>query len=301
MLGLADMYESLQMVAVHLKAIFGFIDKESTVVEKKHAVELAKVSGNVVFDSVSFGYKDDQPVLKGVSFEAHRGETVALVGPSGAGKTTLCDLLCRFYDPTSGAVIVDGVDLRDVTLDSLRSSIGVVLQDTALFNDTVYNNIAYARPDATEDEVRRAARIARADVFIDQLADKYESNVGERGCKLSAGQRQRIAIARAVLADPAILIFDEATCNLDAESERLVQRALRELGKTKTIFVIAHRLSTIRHADQILVVKDGEIKERGTHTSLLALGGVYASMVTEQQLGETPEQVLSPDLVCAAA
>ncbi len=243
---------------------------------------LPRVEGRVEFREVSFEYQAGAPVLRSVSFAARPGTSTALVGPSGSGKSTLIGLVAAFHRPTSGTILVDGRDLARVRLSDYRSQLGVVLQDNFLFDGTVLENIAYARPEASEEEVRRAAAIARCDDFVAELPEKYETVVGERGVKLSGGQRQRVAIARAILADPRILILDEATSSLDSESEALIQEGLAELMKGRTTFVIAHRLSTIRKADTILVVEGGQIVERGRHEELLTRGGRYADLYTRQ-------------------
>ncbi|MCA1611449.1 MAG: ABC transporter ATP-binding protein/permease [Acidobacteria bacterium] len=243
---------------------------------------LSRIDGRVEFERVTFEYEKDVPVLKGVSFVAEPGTSTALVGPSGSGKSTMIGLVAAFYRPTGGRILVDGRDLEDVRLSDYRAQLGVVLQDNFLFDGTVLENIAYARPDASDEEVLRAARIARCDDFVEKMPDTYETIVGERGIKLSGGQRQRVAIARAILADPRILILDEATSSLDSESEALIQEGLSELMRGRTTFVIAHRLSTIRNADTILVVEAGEIVERGRHEVLLARGGRYADLYNRQ-------------------
>ena len=243
----------------------------------------AEVRGRVAFENVSFTYPGaDEPVLEDLSFEAHKGQTVALVGASGAGKTTLCNLVARFYDPTTGRVTLDGTDLRDIDVEVFRTLLGVVEQDVFLFDGTVADNIGYARRDATRDEVVRAAELANAAEFIDELDLGYETLIGERGVRLSGGQRQRLAIARAILADPRILILDEATSALDTHSERLIQASLEDLMRGRTCFVIAHRLSTITGADLILVLSQGRIVERGTHDELMAAGGRYRGMIEAQ-------------------
>ena len=243
---------------------------------------LPRIVGHVEFRDVSFEYQEGVPVLKNVSFESAPGTSTALVGPSGSGKSTIIGLVAAFYTPTSGAIFVDGENLAEARLADYRSQIGVVFQDNFLFDGTVLENIAYARPEAPKEEVLRAARIARCDDFVQELADGYETVVGERGVKLSGGQRQRVAIARAILADPRILILDEATSSLDSESEALIQEGLAELMRGRTTFVIAHRLSTIRNADAILVVEGGRIVERGAHADLLARGGRYFELYTRQ-------------------
>ena len=231
-----------------------------------------------IFENVSFHYNPDEPVLDDVSFEVKPGQVVALVGPSGAGKTTLADLVARFYDPVSGRITVDGVDLRDFQAKSYRSKLGIVTQETVLFHDTVRHNIGYALEQVSDEAVRAAADAANATEFIERLPDGYDTILGERATRLSGGQRQRVAIARAILRDPPILIFDEATSALDSESERLVQDAIERLLKGRTVFVIAHRLSTIRHADLILVMDRGRIVQRGTHDELIAQGGLYGKL-----------------------
>ena len=260
----------------------------------------AEVRGRVAFENVSFTYPGaDEPVLEDLSFEAHKGQTVALVGASGAGKTTLCNLVARFYDPTAGRVTLDGTDLQDIDVEVFRTLLGVVEQDVFLFDGTVADNIGYARRDATRAEVVRAAELANAAEFIDELDLGYETLIGERGVRLSGGQRQRLAIARAILADPRILILDEATSALDTHSERLIQASLEDLMRGRTCFVIAHRLSTITGADLILVLSQGRIVERGTHDELMAAGGRYRGMI-EAQLTPTESASTAKNLPAAA-
>jgi subfamily B ATP-binding cassette protein MsbA len=243
---------------------------------------LTAVRGDVRFEDVWFEYDKGVPVLKNVSFDSEAGTTTALVGPSGAGKSTLISLVMTFNRPTSGRVLLDGKGLETIRLRDYRSLVGVVLQDNFLFDGTIRENIAYSRPGATLDEIREVSRIAHCDEFIDRFKDSYDTVVGERGVKLSGGQRQRVAIARAILADPRILILDEATSSLDSESEAMIQDGLRSLRKGRTTFVIAHRLSTIVSANQILVLEDGAIIERGSHEELLALGGRYRDLYDKQ-------------------
>jgi len=250
--------------------------------EPKRTVIIGPIQGTVEFKDVNFSYEEGKPVLRGVNFRAEPGTVSALVGSSGSGKSTIISLIAAFHAPSSGTVLVDGVDLSTVKLASFRTQLGVVLQDTFLFDGSIDDNIAFARPGATKEQIREACRIARVDEFAERFDEGYETIVGERGVKLSGGQRQRVSIARAILADPRILILDEATSSLDSESEALIQEGLRFLMKGRTTFVIAHRLSTIRRADQILVVEAGEIVERGTHDSLYELNGRYWDLYTRQ-------------------
>jgi subfamily B ATP-binding cassette protein MsbA len=262
--------------------------------DPRRAVDLPALRGEVVFDRVHFAYEAGKPVLEDVSFCAAPGTVTALVGPSGAGKSTIIGLVAAFYCPASGTVQVDGLDLSSARLASYRTQLGVVLQETFLFDGTIRENVTFSRPDASEAEVLRACRIARVDEFAEGFAAGYDTLVGERGVRLSGGQRQRVSIARAILADPRILILDEATSSLDSESEALIQEGLSYLMQGRTTFVIAHRLSTVRRADQILVVEDGRIRERGTHESLLVARGRYFDLYTRQQ-GVEANRFLAPD------
>jgi subfamily B ATP-binding cassette protein MsbA len=264
---------------VAAERVFEFIDTPARISDPPRAVPLERFERAIAFQDVSFAYRHSEPsmthVLEGVSFTVPKGSVVALVGPSGSGKSTIADLLVRFFDVTGGRVSIDGVDVRDVRLADLRALMAVVPQDTVLFHDTVAANIAYGCPDATAAEIEAAARAAHAHEFVQKLPRGYDTVVGERGVELSGGQRQRIAIARALLRDAPILVLDEATSSLDAESERVIQDALERLLEGRTVLVIAHRLSTVHRADQILVVERGRIVERGTHAQLLAEGGTY--------------------------
>jgi subfamily B ATP-binding cassette protein MsbA len=262
----------VQQASASAQRVFDLLD---TAGERRGGVKPASFEREIRFENVCFEYEPGEPVLRDVSFTARRGEVVAIVGSSGAGKTTLVDMVPRFYEPVRGRVTIDGVDTAEMSLPSLRALMGIVTQETILFNDTVYNNIAYGSPSATREDVERAARAANAHDFIRQMPRGYETVVGDRGAQLSGGQRQRLAIARAILRDPRILIFDEATSALDSESERLVQDAMDRLLAGRTTLVIAHRLSTIRHADRILVLDRGRVAEQGTHAELMERRGVY--------------------------
>ncbi|HHY87842.1 MAG TPA: ABC transporter ATP-binding protein [Chloroflexi bacterium] len=262
--------------------VFDLLDMEATVEDKPDAVEMGRIEGHVRFEEVDFSYEEGQPVLEKVSFEALPGQTIALVGPTGAGKTTMVSLIARFYDPTSGRVLIDGKDLRDVRQLSLRSQMGLVTQEPFLFSGSVMDNIRYGHLDASDEEVMAAAHAANAEEFILRLPEGYQTEVGQRGSLLSQGQRQLISIARAVLADPRILILDEATASIDTRTEVLIQKALGQLLKGRTSFVIAHRLSTVRNADQVLVIDQSRIVERGTHEELIQKNGLYAELYRRQ-------------------
>lgn len=285
-------YREVRQGLTDIEQMFDLLDVEQEVTDKPHAKPLAINHGSVRFDNVQFAYDPRRPILKGVSFEVPAGKTVAIVGPSGAGKSTLSRLLFRFYDIQSGSISIDGQDIRDVTQESLRSAIGMVPQDTVLFNDTIAYNIRYGRISATEEEMRNAAELAQIGPFIQTLPGGYDAMVGERGLKLSGGEKQRVAIARTILKAPPILILDEATSALDSATEHEIQSALDLVSRNRTTLVIAHRLSTIIGADEIIVLKDGVIAERGTHLKLLAKNGLYASMWNRQREATEAEERL---------
>ncbi len=262
--------------------IFELLDEAMEVKDAPNAIELPVIRGQMVFDRVYFKYGSGDQVLHDVSFSMAPGEVVALVGPSGAGKTSIANLICRFYDPVKGRVAIEGYDLRDIKMNSLRRQVAVVLQDSFLFNNTVAENLHYGKPDASRDELIAAARAANAHDFIIQLPDGYETEIGERGVKLSGGQKQRLALARAILADPRILILDEATSSVDAEAEYLIQQALERVLENRTALIIAHRLSTIRNANKIIVLDRGQIAEAGSHEELMQNGGLYSQLYQRQ-------------------
>ena len=274
---LVELVEMLQKGLSGFRRYLEVVETEPEIQDKEGAIDLENVKGDVCYDNVSFHYSDDnKTVLSQVSIHIPAGKSVALVGPSGGGKTTICSLLPRFYDVTAGKVTIDGKDVRDLTLKSLRNQIGMVQQDVYLFDGTIRENIAYGKPDATDEEIKEAARRANMDDFIMQLPKQYDTYVGEKGTRLSGGQKQRISIARVFLKNPPILILDEATSALDNESERYIQKSLEELAKNRTTITIAHRLSTIQRSDEIIVITEDGIAERGTHETLLAKNGIYA-------------------------
>ena len=286
------LYREIRQGLTDLEAMFQLLGQPAEITDRPGAAPLAVQGGTVRFEDVTFHYDAERPILRGIAFEVPAGRTVAIVGPSGAGKSTISRLLFRFYDVTGGRITIDGQDVRDVTQESLRRATGMVPQDTVLFNDTVAYNIRYGRPEANEEEVREAARMAQIADFIEALPDGYRTEVGERGLKLSGGEKQRVAIARTILKAPPILILDEATSALDTHTEREIQAALDQVSRNRTTLVIAHRLSTVVNADEILVLEKGRIVERGRHQDLLARDGLYASMWARQQEASEAEERL---------
>jgi ATP-binding cassette subfamily B protein len=287
---LGAVYREIRQSLTDLEAMFRLLREPAEIRDAPAAPPLALDGAEIRFEDVCFGYAPDREILGGVGFTVPAGRTVAIVGPSGAGKSTLSRLLFRFYDVTSGVIRVDGQDIRSVTQDSLRAAIGIVPQDTVLFNDTIRYNIAYGRPGAGQDEIEQAARLARIHDFVVSLPQGYDTRVGERGLKLSGGEKQRVAIARTILKRPAILIFDEATSALDTQTEKEIQVSLREVSRDRTTLIVAHRLSTVVDADEILVLDRGQIVERGRHDDLLAADGRYALMWRRQQQQATSLQ-----------
>lgn len=279
---LANQYNLIQSAIAGAERVFEVMDMASEYDHEQKNVKLQPLQGEVVFRDVSFGYKPDSPILRGVNFIAKPGEKIALVGPTGAGKTTIINLMTRFYEISDGAVLIDGVDIREIDKNDLRGQLGMVLQDAHVFSGTIRENIRFGRLDATDQEVEEAAKLANADGFIARLSHGYDTMLGAEGGSLSHGQRQLLTIARAILADPAILILDEATSSVDTRTEMHIQQAMKTLMQGRTSFVIAHRLSTIQDADRILVIQDGRIAEQGSHEELLERQGVYFELYNSQ-------------------
>jgi len=286
-------YREIRQAVIDIEKMFDVLERPPEIKDESGAKPLVVTSGNVRFEDVRFAYDADRPILKGLSFDVPAGKTVAIVGPSGAGKSTISRLLFRLYDVSGGRILIDGQDVRSVTQNSLRAAIGMVPQDTVLFNDTIRYNIRYGRWNASDAEVEEAARLAQIDAFIRSSPKGYETQVGERGLKLSGGEKQRVAIARTVLKGPPILLLDEATSALDSHTEHEIQGALERVSRNRTSLVIAHRLSTIVAADEIIVLDQGKIAERGTHAQLLASGGLYASMWNRQREAEAAREKLA--------
>ena len=293
---LGFVYREIKQSLTDMDDMFSLLEKETEIEDRPDAVELKLASGEVIFENISFHYQPERPILKNVSLTVRPGQTVAIVGSSGAGKSTISRLLYRFYDVTKGRILIDGQDIREVKQNTVRAAIGIVPQDTVLFNDTIFYNISYGRPNATPSEVEEAARLAAIHNFIIESPDGYNTRVGERGLKLSGGEKQRVAIARTILKNPKILIFDEATSALDSHTEREIQQSLKEVSANRTAIVIAHRLSTVIDADEIIVLEKGSIIEKGRHSELLAKAGSYASMWARQQEAEKAKETLERNL-----
>ncbi|HEX2100454.1 MAG TPA: ATP-binding cassette domain-containing protein, partial [Candidatus Synoicihabitans sp.] len=287
------LYREIKQAVIDIESMFGILVRDPEIKDAPGAQPLKVTAGAIRFEDVRFAYEPEREILKGINFEVPAGKSVAIVGPSGAGKSTISRLLYRFYEVTGGRILIDGQDIREVTQDSLRAAVGMVPQDTVLFNDTIRYNIRYGRWDASDAEVEEAARLAQIDDFIRAAPKGYDTEVGERGLKLSGGEKQRVAIARTILKGPPILVLDEATSALDSYTEKEIQDSLERVAKNRTTLVIAHRLSTVIGADEIIVLDGGEIVERGTHHELLARGGLYAGMWNRQREAEEAREKLA--------
>jgi len=292
---LGFVYREIKRALADVEHMFSLLDEKPKVQDHLDASDISISNSEVMFDHISFGYVENRKILQNISFNIPKGSKVAIVGPSGSGKSTIGRLLFRFYDVNNGAITIDGQDIRNVSQNSLRQIIGVVPQDTVLFNNTIYYNIAYGKPNATAEEVYYAARLAHLDNFISSLADGYDTQVGERGLKVSGGEKQRIAIARMLLKNPSIMVFDEATSSLDSAAEQAILEAISEISQNRTSLVIAHRLSTIVDADEIIVIRHGRIVEKGNHSNLLVKDGVYSKLWRLQQ--EENYKITAPETV----
>ena len=284
---------SFQQTAAASERVFELLDEDEDIADRPNARELPPIRGHVQFDKVNFSYEKGNPILKDINFTITPGMSVAIVGPTGAGKTTIINLLSRFYNPDNGKILIDGLDIMDLQIKSIRKQVGVMLQDSFLFSGTIMDNIRYGRLDATDEEVRAAARMVHAEEFILRQDKGYDTEVGEGGVRLSTGEKQLISFARVILADPRIFVLDEATSSIDTETEQLIQDAITTVLDNRTSFIVAHRLSTIRNADRILVIRGGEITEQGTHSELIAKHGYYYDLYTTQFREEASDAILS--------
>ena len=283
-MNLSNLYNTFINTIAYLERIFETMDEPVTVTDKENATEMPEIKGDVTFDHVTFGYEEGINILENLSFDVKAGQSIALVGPTGAGKTTIVNLISRFYNLNGGRLLIDGIDISDVTLKSLRSQMGIMLQDSVIFSGSIRDNIRYGRLDATNEEIEAACKVVGADEFINEMPDGYDTFVKERGSSLSQGQRQMIAFARTILADPKILVLDEATSSIDAKTERYIQHGIDHLLKGRTSFIIAHRLSTIKSCDKIMYISDKGIAESGTHDELMAKKGLYYKLCMAQAI-----------------
>ena len=283
-MNLSNLYNTFINTIAYLERIFETMDEPVTVTDKENATEMPEIKGDVTFDHITFGYEEGINILENLSFDVKAGQSIALVGPTGAGKTTIVNLISRFYNLNGGRLLIDGIDISDVTLTSLRSQMGIMLQDSVIFSGSIRDNIRYGRLDATDEEIEAACKVVGADEFINEMPDGYDTFVKERGSSLSQGQRQMIAFARTILADPKILVLDEATSSIDAKTERYIQHGIDHLLKGRTSFIIAHRLSTIKSCDKIMYISDKGIAESGTHDELMAKKGLYYKLCMAQAI-----------------